>query len=350
MPSEIQGNPTAITLGEIWRNIIADGGSNPTTLDITTDDNLLHIFEHALYRSTLSQYGDGADGQCNFISTGSTTVAGATLSSGVYTMTRAIYLAGGSIIPVGSTIKSSGFRIFCSGLLPVNGAINSNGNAGVANAAGAALSYSGTISNTTVGAAGAAGSTTTGSAGSSSGTNGLGGAGGAGGSNVSGPNAGAAGGTVTAPLATVQGPYTSTLALQARVLGTTAYALLQGGAGGGGGGGDSTNLSGAGGGGAGIIVIAAKTLGGPGTIQCIGGAGGAANATGTPSGGGGGGGGCIIIVSASVEPYAVSANTSALTSNAPSLSVAGGAGGAAGAGGGVVGLVGAAGTLILIPG
>lgn len=349
MPAEIQGNPAAVTTGEIWRNILTDCGTNPLTLDITDLDNIWHVFEHGLYRATLGQYGNGSDGQLTFVSTGSTTLAGATLSGGVYTMTRDIYLAGGSIIPLGTTIKPSGFRIFCAGNLTVNGLIQSDGNASVANAAGAALSYSGTISNTTVGAAGAAGSTTTGSAGSSSGTNGLGGAGGAGGSNVSGPNAGAAGGTVTAPVATVQGPYTVDLAIKARVVGTTAFALLLGGAGGGGGGGDGTNLSGGGGGGGGIVVVAAKVLTGTGTIRAAGGAGGAANATGTPSGGGGGGGGCLIIVSSSVNPLAVTDVASALTSGAPTLSVAGGAAGAAGAGGGVVGNAGAAGTLILIP-
>jgi hypothetical protein len=347
MPAEIQGNPTAITLGEIWRNIHTDNGG-VFTADITELDDLLHSFELGLFRATLSAYGDGSDGALNFISTGSTTVAGATLSSGVYTMTRDIYAAGQTLIPAATTIKTAGFRFFCAGNLQNNGTIQSNGNAAAANAAGAALSYSGTISNTTVGAAGAAGSTTTGSAGSSSGTNGLGGAGGAGGNNASGPNLGAAGGTVTAPVATVEGPYTAYLAQMVRCLGTTAFALCEGGAGGGGGGGDGTNLSGGGGGGGGIVMVAAKNITGTGTIEALGGAGGAANATGTPSGGGGGGGGCVIILSASCQPYAISTATSSLIGGNV-VSVAGGAAGTAGAGGGVVGNAGAAGTLILIP-
>ena len=350
MPVELQGNPSAITIGEIWRNILADNGTPPSLLDITALDQLLHVFEHGLFRATVSQYGYASDGQLNFISSGSATVAGATLSSGTYTMTRDIYCATGTIIASGSTIKTSGFRLFCQGNLINNGTISSNGNAAAANAAGGALSYSGTISNTTVGAAGAAGSTTTGSAGSSSGTNGLGGAGGAGGNNASGPNLGAAGGTVTAPVATVQGPYTADLATKVRVVGTTALALCQGGAGGGGGGGDGTNLSGGGGGGGGIVVVCAKVISGTGSIQAVGGAGGAAAAAGTPSGGGGGGGGSIILISTSVNPFAVSGVAPAIIIGGNTLSVAGGAAGAAGAGGGVVGNAGAVGTLILIPG
>lgn len=348
MPLELQGDPQAVTLGEIWRNILMDNGS-AAGVDITSMDNILHVFEHGLLRSTMSWYGNGSDGQLNFISTGAVTLAGATLSAGVYTMTRDIYLAGGSVIASGSTIKTSGFRIFCAGNLQNNGIIASNGNAASANTAGAALAYSGTVSNTTVGTAGAAGGTGAGSAGTNGGANGLGGVGGAGGANASGPNAGGAGGTITAPLSTVEGPYSADLAVKVRVIGTTAFALCQGGAGGGAGGGDGTNLSGGGGGGGGIVVVAAKNITGTGTITALGGAGGAANATGTPSGGGGGGGGCVIIISASVNPLAVSGVASALNGS-NTISVAGGAGGAAGAGGGTVGLAGLVGSTILIPG
>jgi hypothetical protein len=303
--------------------------------------------DNGLFAKNLGIYGNGSDGVCNFISTGSATVAGATLSGGVYTMTRDIYLASGSIIQPGSTIKTAGFRIFDQGNLVNNGIIQSNGNASVANAAGAALSYSGTVSNTTVGEAGAAGGTGAGSAGTAAGTNSLGGAGGAGGSNASIPNAGGAGGAVTAPSATVEGPYTLDLASKVRVLGTTAFALCLGGAGGGAGGGDSTNNSGGGGGGGGIVVVVAQTISGTGTIEALGGNGGAANATGTPSGGGGGGGGCVIVISSSVQPPAVTGGAASLPGQ--TVSVAGGAAGAAGAGGGTAGTAGSAGTTILLP-
>ena len=339
-----------VTVNEHWKNILSDLGVTLGTKGAPIEMNaILNLLNQGLNGQAAAIYGNASDGVLNFISSGSATVAGATLSSGTYTMTRDIYMADGSVIASGSTIKTSGWRLFCNGTLTNNGIIDSSGNASVANAAGGALAYSSaTISNTTVGAAGAAGSTTTGSAGSSSATNGLGGAGGAGGSNVSGPNAGAAGGTVTAPLASVQNLNSLFNALAVRVIGTTALALCQGGAGGGGGGGDGTNLSGGGGGGGGIVVVATHILAGTGTISANGGVGGAANATGTPSGGGGGGGGCIILVSASVSPTAPTITAGVTTVGGNTLTVAGGAAGAAGAGGGVPGNAGAAGTMILM--
>jgi hypothetical protein len=348
MPVEMQGNPQAITLGEVWRNILTDNGSIGSLVDITSMDNILHVFEHGMFRATAGCYGYGNDGKVTF--DGTAVVLGLTPSTGVYTLTRDIYLASGSVITSAATITTAGFRIFCQGILTNNGTIRSNGNAAAANTAGALLSYAGTISNTTVGTAGAAGGTGAGTAGTNGGANGLGGVGGAGGNNASVPNAGGAGGTITAPLATVEGPYSADLAVKARVIGTTAFALLQGGAGGGAGGGDGTNLSGGGGGGGGIIVVAAKTLVGTGTISAQGGAGGAANATGTPSGGGGGGGGCIIIISTSVMPFAVTGVAAALIAGQNTATVAGGAAGAAGAGGGTPGNAGLAGSLLLIPG
>lgn len=345
MPTEINGNPTAVTLGEIWRNIVTDGGAVASLVDITSMDNLLHVFEHALFRQSVTAYGDGSDGRVTF--DGTSVVLGLTPSTGIYTLTRDIYLAGPSTIAAAATIKPAGFRIFCEGQLTVNGLIQSDGNAAAANVAGALLSYSGTISNTTVATAGGAGGTGAGTAGTAGGANGLGGVGGAGGNNASIPNAGAAGGAITAPLATVQIPRTAVLAVHARVVGTTAFALLQGGTGGGSGGGDGANNSGGGGGGGGIVCVFAKTITGTGTIRAAGGAGGAANATGTPSGGGGGGGGLLLIVSASVTPTAISGVAAKLLGNV-TLSVAGGAAGAAGAGGGTVGNAGAVGTMILL--
>ena len=344
MPAEIVPNPVAVSLGEIWRNICTDNGSLPS-MTIADLDEILHVFEHGLFRKAAGVYGYAADGLCNFIAAGSATVAGATLSSGTYTMTRDIYLSSGSIVQAGATITTAGFRIFCNGLLTVNGTIDSSGNAASADTAGAALAYSGTISNTTVGEAGGAGSTTE-NAGTAAATNALGGVGGAGGVGA-GPQAGGLGGAVTGPAVTVQGPYTVDLAAKVRVVGTTALALCLGGAGGGSGGGDGTNLSGGGGGGGGIVMVAARSLAGTGTISAKGGAGGAAAVAGNSAGGGGGGGGCIIIISSSVNPLAISGAASALI-NGPTLSVAGGAGGAK-TGTGTVGLVGLAGTTILIP-
>lgn len=345
MPVEIQGNPQAVTQGEIWRNILTDNGSMASLVDITVLDQIWHVFEHGLFRATAGLYGDGSDGKVTF--DGTTTILGLVPSSNVYTLTRDIYLAGGSTIATAAIIETAGFRIFCQGQLFLNGTIRTTANAAAANVAGAALAYSGTISNTTVGTAGGAGGTGVGANGTNGGANGLGGVGGTGGASAV-PNAGGTGGTITAPLATVEIPRTADLAVKARVIGTTAFALLTGGSGGGAGGGDGTNNSGAGGGGGGIIVVAAKTLVGTGSILARGGAGGAANATGNSAGGGGGGGGTILLISTSVNPFAVG-GVAATVIPSMTVSVAGGAGGA-GTGTGAVGAAGAAGTLILIPG
>jgi hypothetical protein len=337
---------TPVTLDELWKNVLYDFGVPATTSsDQTSMESILLALDAAVTSTAGGVYGNASDGVCTFIATGSTTVAGATLSGGVYTMTRDIYLATGSVVSVGATIKTSGFRIFCQGNLTINGVIDSSGSAAAANVAGAALSYSGTISNTTVGTAGAAGGTGTSTAGTNGAANGLGGAGGVGG--TSGSNTGAAGGTVTAPVATVQGPYTAPNAIAVRVVGTTALALCCGGSGGSSGGGDGTNNSGGGGGGGGIVMISANTINGTGTISANGGVGGAANATGNSAGGGGGGGGAIILVSSSVGYVQPTVTGGVATVNGVTLTVAGGAGGAK-TGTGTVGGAGVAGSLILI--
>lgn len=339
-----------VTEAELWKNILYDlglaipgakGGPIETRF-------ILMLLDQGLQGISWGEYGNGSDGVCNFIATGTTTVAGATLSGGVYTLTRDIYLADQSIIASGATLKCSGFRIFVAGHLYHNGNINDDGNAAVTTVAGAALSWSGTISNTTVGEAGHAGGTGAGGAGTAAGTNALGGAGGAGGSNASIPNAGGAGGAVTAPTAATQNLNTLTNAISVRVVGTTAMALCLGGAGGGSGGGDGTNNSGAGGGGGGIVALFAQTISGTGTVSARGGAGAAANATGTPSGGGGGGGGAIIFGSRSVTNVPPTVTAGVCTIGGVTFTVAGGAAGAAGAGGGTAGVAGSAGNMTLL--
>lgn len=335
---------TAVTVDELWKNILADLGQvvSPGPIEMI---GILRLLDNALFGQGVGLYGDASDGLVVF--DGTTTVLGLAPSSSVYTLTRDIWLGNSSAINTGVTIKTAGFRVFCEGNLINNGTIQSNGNAAAANVAGALLSYTGTLSATTVGTAGGAGSTGVANAGTNGAANGLGGVGGAGGANASVPNAGGLGGTVTAPAATVQLPRSATLAVMGRLQSTTAFVVAVGGSGGGSGGGDGTNLSGGGGGGGGIVVVAANTITGTGTISANGGAGGAAAAAGTPSGGGGGGGGLVIVVSASVAPPAVTAGAASIAGQ--TVTAAGGAPGAAGAGGGTVGLVGLAGTVILLP-
>lgn len=340
-----------VTDEELWANILHDLGAVPysTQQNITMHDILLRL-NYGVYQTGLDTYGNGNDGVCTFISAGSTTVAGATLSSGTYTMTRDIWLASGSTINASVIIATAGFRIFCQGELINNGTIQSNGNAASANTAGAALAYTGTLSATTVGTAGGAGVTaTTGNNGTNT-TVSLGGVGGAGGLEGGGSGTAGVGGTVGAPAATVQLPYSMPLAITGKGLAATAFQVLTAGTGGGAGAGDGTNLSGGGGGGGGIVVVCAQRLGGTGTISANGGAGGAANATGNSGGGGGGGGGIVIVVSRAVQPVAV--NSSGPLISGQTITAAGGAGGA-GNGTGAAGnsvTAAAAGTVILLPG
>jgi hypothetical protein len=340
---------TPVTDRELWANLLSDLGVNPilgTAGSPTTWREILLLLGQGLNNASSASFGNGADGKVTF--DGTTTVLGLAPSSSIYTLTRDIYLTDGSSVSAGAVIETAGFRIFCIGNLLVNGTIRTTANAAVTSTIGALLSYSGTISNTTVGTAGGASSTTTtGGAGVAASTNALGGVGGTGGTEGGGAGTPGVGGAVTAPVATVQNLNALAGAQMVRVVGTTALALCMGGSGGGGGAGDGTNASGAGGGGAGIVAIYANTISGTGTISAIGGAGGAASSTGNSGGGGGGGGGCIILVAMSVTTVPPTITAGVTKVNGVTLSVAGGAGGA-GHGTGAAGAAGAAGTMVLL--
>jgi hypothetical protein len=350
---------TPVTDIELWKNILEDLGlpiynAGPTGSPASpvTMRDVLQLLDYGLYNKSLAVYGDGSDGVCNFIATGSTTVAGATLSSGVYTMTRDIWLANGSIIQPTVVIKTAGFRIFCQGVFTNNGTIQSNGNAGSAATGGAALGYTGTLSSGTVGTAGGTGTTTTAAAGTAQTVNSLGGVGGTGGASTVTVNAGAAGGAVTAPTAVMQLPRSLDLAVIGKLQNTTAFLAMGAGSGGGSGGGDGTYYGGGGGGGGGIVVVVAQNINGTGSIQANGGAGGAGGTNGaaTCGGGGGGGGGMVIVVSASVIPVATYSSGPIVPGQA--ITANGGAGGAASPAGGVAGnsvTASLPGTVILLP-
>jgi hypothetical protein len=344
---------TPITVYEHWRNIIHDLGGLPSaTTDAITDHAILLALDNGLFQTNLAQFGDGSDGLCNFIASGAVTVAGATLSSGVYTMTRDIYLADQSVIQPTVTIKTAGFRIFCQGELLNNGTIQSNGNAAAIQVAGASLGYTGTLSSGTVGTAGGTGTTTTANAGTAQTINSLGGVGGTGGASTVTVNAGAAGGAVTAPSAVMQVPRNLPLAIIGKLVNTTAFLAMGAGSGGGAGGGDGAYVGGGGGGGGGIVVVIAQRIGGTGTISANGGAGGTAsqNSLATSGGGGGGGGGMVIVVSRSVQPLAVNSAGPLIINQ--TITAAGGAGGIASPLGGVAGnsvTPATAGAVILLP-
>jgi hypothetical protein len=275
-------------------------------------------------------FGDGSDGTHTF--DGTTTVLGMAPSTSIYTMTRDLFLDN-AVINAGVTLVTAGYRIFCRGVLTVNGTIEWNGNAAALGVAGAALSAESVGGSFAGGAGGAASGN--GAAGTNATTT-LGGAGGAGGAGTGGGTAGA-GGTATAPTAAEGGMRAVPFALMGQVLGNAGLTLVKGGAGGGGGSGDGTGTGGGGGGGGGPMVVAAWSLqfGIAGLISSNGGAGGVGGAT-NCGGGGGGGGGWLAVITHQTNGV-----------SGTNFSVAGGAGGAA-AGTGAAGTAGSSGTLIQV--
>jgi len=285
--------------------------------------------------------GDGRDGTA--VLDGTNTVAWASKSGSVYTMTTNVQAAA---LTVGSgiTLKIAGSAVRCrtpianAGVIDCSGGPASGSTDGAAPIGAGALFpqtlSSGTSSSTApqcfVASAAANGGASVGGGGSNGGnatapgTIGRGGGGGAGGNTSPFTLQGDAGSSSpSVVLATVAGgfgdPCSASIAESARSYGGTPYTLgTWGGAGG--------NGSGPGGGrGApgGYSYICCPGITGPGIVTCAGGAGGAGGSAGGGSGGGGGGGaGGILILK--LQGYG----------NANTVSVAGGAAGLGGVGGG----------------
>ena len=287
------------------------------------------------WADTANVYGDGSDGVLAW--DGAATILGLAPAGGVYTLTRDIYMAGGSTIAANTRIATANFRGYCSGLITFTDAtsiISADGNAASGVTAGAAINAAGSISGSS--GAGQTGRSTTG-AGTQGGTAtpALGGAGGAGGAASSG-GAGGGGGTATAPTA-VQGGFRHLgfILGQPRFINAASLNQVAGGAGGGSGGaniGTGTASSGGSGSGGGTLIAFLRYVTGAGVLRALGGAGGNAAATGNgkAGGGGGGGGGAVYFVTSTPSPSV-------------SLSAAGGAFGnlaGAGANNGVAGSAG----------
>ncbi len=270
----------------------------------------------------LAVFGDGSDGAITF--NGTSTLLGIvpnpnSAENGVYTLARDVFLADGSALNSGISIKTNGYRVFCQGTFTNNGTIHWNGNAGAAQTtAGAELSNSTSsitrgTSGTAPGTAGGAGGTTTGSGGTGcTGVVSLGAVGGIGGTGTSGAG-GAAGTQTNTQLAQELVPR---MGINAALMawftaGTTTNPFsvnsIYGGTGGGGGGGDGTQ-GGGGGGGGGVVGVFVRTFAGTGAIQARGGNGGTPTA-GARGGGGGGGGGVVVVISSSVSSGAISGQT-----------------------------------------
>ncbi len=277
--------------------------------------------------------GDGSDGALDFIYAGSTAVAGATLSGGVYTLTRDIF-ATSITVEQNVVIKPAGFRIRCQGTLyfntanlsaqsvPTPGVISDNGGNASGITPGAALTTSGTLQRKSF-IGGAQG--TQGSQGTAATFLSLGGVGGAGGAQNGSQYGGAQSAVPVGPTGAQGSVHDENFVNNGFI---TANPLIGaqptcGGAGGGGGEfGGSTSVAGSGGAGGGVIYIAAGYIGGTGTIEALGGNGGNSSGTGSTAGPGGGGGGGVLILATKSPVVTNGANGVGLT-----LSVAGGAAG-----------------------
>jgi hypothetical protein len=270
-------------------------------------------------------YGDGSDGAVTF--DGSATVLGLVPAANVYTLTRDLYLAGGSQLTGTTEIRVAAFRVFCNGTLTLAAgtSITSNGTAAVTSTPGVSPAITGT-GYLGVGSSGGGGSSTTGAS-SFSLIWALGGSGGTGG--ASGASGGGVAGTITAPAPGTGLPRNVVSAISAASVNGHLYTSGTGGGGGAGGFSGTTGQGGGGGGGGGVLGLYVQTLVNNGTISVAGGAGAAGWNGGNAGGGGGGGGGVILLITAAGSTIGI-------------LSVAGGAG-AGGIGTGTAGSNGSAG-------
>lgn len=258
----------------------------------------------AFVAPTAEWFGNGSDGSLHFIATGSTTVAGATLSSGVYTMQRDV-CATDCTVDTGVEIQTNGFRFMATGTLTLVGRITDNGSAAIGATGGLVRSaqfFPARLAGANGGSGAASGGTTAGVGStlfpyvpsqSTVTQNNSGNGPGQGGGGGQGDPAGHTGGASTA--LTQSGPTNGQPTLSTLFTGRYPNGTQFNVASGGGGGGSETGSVGGGGGGAGgYPYVGARVLAGTGTVEAAGGAGAAATGSGTGAGGGGGGGGGIV--------------------------------------------------------
>lgn len=263
------------------------------------------------------EYGDGSDGIINF--DGSTTVLGLVPSSSVYTLTRDVFLAGGSQVSGSAVIKTANYRIFCNGTFTVGASavVHADGNAASGTTGGTGTGV-GTLATGSTGGSGVAGAN---GSGGSSASAGVGGACGAGGASSGGPGIGGGVGSSSLTLNPQQSAPHSLATAYGTAPGSGSPVSWVGGKGGPGGNAAASSTGGGGGAGGLVLQMTVYNLVATGLLRAAGGAAGAGTGAGTGAGGGGGGAGGALILVYHTKSGAGSTFTAA--TNAP-----GGAGGA----------------------
>ena len=272
-------------------------------------------------------FGDGSDGSATL--DGTATMAWASRSGSVYTMTRDAYLTS-LAISSGVTLvmaATATYRLFCAGTVANAGTISANGASASGTTQGAGLG------SDSLAGSGAGGTPTTGAGGA--GATAPGALIGAGVASSGGAGSGGAGGGRGGVNSNSVSPLRMTAVLgTGTVSALGALKQLGGASGGGAGGGDGTNKGGGGGAGGGVIGIAAHAVVNTGTISAAGGAGGTPPA-GNCGGGGGGGGGLIWVATLA----AWTAGTTAVAGGAAGTAAGSGSNGIAGGSGNVLNVI-----------
>lgn len=252
-------------------------------------------------------YGSGQDGAPNF--NGVNTFAYAIKVGSVYTLTRDVFIADGSIIRSGATVFTSGFRGFCNGkcTIEAGGILENDGKNAAANVAGGTSA----VGTTGVGTPGGAGRVGVGAGTNGSNQQGVntvsdaspaGGAGGAGGAQAGGVGGTYATSSTNGGANFLTPMQTGYLFTQQSGGNSASINPIGGGSGGGGGGSDNAGVSGGGGGGGGgVLIWNCYELENNGVIRVRGGNGGDATGAGGNGGGGGGGGGGIVQILAATR-------------------------------------------------
>lgn len=101
----IGNNPTAVTLGELWRNIITDlGGTVP--VDITEMSSILDAFDVAMFNQRSMALGNANTGVTGAIAS---TIARGLANTATYAISTGVLILTACYIPINTTVTNLNF-------------------------------------------------------------------------------------------------------------------------------------------------------------------------------------------------------------------------------------------------